>query len=438
MADDLDLPYKRLYLGELGTRRLTHQLFRYPAKFHPPVVAELLDRYTMPSQLVMDPFVGLGTALVESAVMQRRSIGFDVDPVAAMIAKAKTTIYDIPEVVEDCSRLLRAIDGLERPREEYELRTFEDITEAEYDKIVAYEGLWVPAIPNLHHWFRRYVIIDLARMLLALRSIELSDPDRVLLRAIFASIIRNSSNADPVPVSGLEYTIHMKRRDAKGRLVNPFSLLRSALQKAEVAVSEYANALSENAFEPVVSIGNSLSLPLALSSKVDAVVTSPPYQIAVDYYRRHQLEMYWLEYTLSQSDRLALLPRYIGRPHIPAKNPLLLEPWSPSPMADEWERRIRASKPGRANDFRHYVLAMTRAFREIGRVTKGDAPVLVVVGHSTWNGDTIPTRLLFAEMAEDFLLEETLYYPVKNRYMSYTRHNKASIDEEYVLVFRRK
>lgn len=81
---------------------------------------------------------------------------------------------------------------------------------------------------------------------------------------------------------------------------------------------------------------------------------------------------------------------------------------------------------------------MTRSLREIGRITKSGTPVLVVVGHSTWNGLTIPTRLLFAEMANDFQLQETLYYPVKNRYMSYSRHNKASIDEEYVLVFRRK
>jgi hypothetical protein len=438
LPDDLDLPYKRLDLRDFGTRRLTHQLFRYPAKFHPPVVAELLDRFTSPGQLVLDPFVGSGTALVESAVMRRRSVGLDIDPVATMIAKAKTAIYNIPEVVKDCSLLLEAIDDLERPDEEYELRMFEDVTEAEYDKTIANEGLWVPAIPNLHHWFRRYVIIDLARILFALRSIECSDQSKLLLRAVFASIIRNSSNADPVPVSGLEYTAHMKRRDAKGRLVNPFGLLRVALRKTEAAVSEYVKALPAAAFEPLVGIGDALALPLSLSSQVDAVLTSPPYQIAVDYYRRHQLEMYWLEHTLSQNDRLGLLPRYIGRPAIPAKNPLLQEPWSPSAIADEWETRIRQSKPGRANDFRHYVLAMTRSLREIGRVTNSGAPVLVVVGQSTWNGETIPTRFLFAEMASDFFLEETLYYPVKNRYMSYSRHNEANIDEEYVLVFRRK
>jgi hypothetical protein len=29
-------------------------------------------------------------------------------------------------------------------------------------------------------------------------------------------------------------------------------------------------------------------------------------------------------------------------------------------------------------------------------------------------------------------------YPVRNRYMSYSRHNGATIDREYVLVFSRR
>lgn len=50
----------------------------------------------------------------------------------------------------------------------------------------------------------------------------------------------------------------------------------------------------------------------------------------------------------------------------------------------------------------------------------------------------IPTSKLFVELAgPSMVLAEHLWYPVTNRYMSYSRHNDASIDKEYVLVFKR-
>jgi hypothetical protein len=61
----------------------------------------------------------------------------------------------------------------------------------------------------------------------------------------------------------------------------------------------------------------------------------------------------------------------------------------------------------------------------------------MVVGHSTWNGQEIPTAELFEELAAPLNLEEVLHYPVKNRYMSYSRRNNANIDREYVLILRK-
>ena len=51
--------------AEIG-RRLSHYAFRYPAKFHPPVVRELVQRYSKKGQVCCDPFCGSGTRLVEA------------------------------------------------------------------------------------------------------------------------------------------------------------------------------------------------------------------------------------------------------------------------------------------------------------------------------------------------------------------------------------
>ena len=419
--------------------KMTHYLFRYPAKFHPPVVAELLARYTDVGDVVLDPFVGSGTLLVEACLAGRRSFGVDIDPLAILIAKAKTRRYDLGAVETAVEKLLSDVAQIERSPSCYEAFMWRDISRQELEHFVSAEGLKVPKIPNIEHWFRRYVIVDLARISFCIQDLCTDDRTKLFLNSVFASIIRNCSNADPVPVSGLEYTAHMKRRDASGREVNPFALLRQAAGKAVTAVNEWSLAIPDGVPEPEAFVGSALNFPDSLPRTVTAVITSPPYHNAVDYYRRHQLEMFWLGLTATQEDRLAILPGYIGRPRVPLSNPLFRDQWSPSPLADSWERKIRADSPVRANDFRHYVIAMARVFGQLSSWLPSGAPAVFVVGHSQWNGQPIPTDRLFAEVASpNFTLDEVLYYPVKNRYMSYARRNLASIDSERVLVLRRQ
>ena len=57
------------------TAYITHGYHRYPAKFIPQIVSRLIEKYTKNGELVVDPFGGCGTTLVESKVMSRPSIG---------------------------------------------------------------------------------------------------------------------------------------------------------------------------------------------------------------------------------------------------------------------------------------------------------------------------------------------------------------------------
>ena len=81
---------------------------------------------------------------------------------------------------------------------------------------------------------------------------------------------------------------------------------------------------------------------------------------------------------------------------------------------------------------------MKESFNQLAIAVRTGGTVIFVLGHSEWNGSKLPTSDLFLEMAGDsFHLVDKLWYPVKNRYMSYSRRNGADINEEYVLVFRR-
>ena len=229
----------RLQFDHIDAPRITHHLFRFPAKFHPPVAHALLRRYTESGQTVLDPFCGSGTLLLAASLEKRHAIGYDVDPVAVFVTAVKTHRLEPRSLRSSWAELRPRIESAARPNCEYTDLRFSDITSAEYKNMLSREHLWTPNIPNLLHWFRKYVIIDLARLrtIIISSSIPLDHRDFFLL--IFAAIIRNSSNADPVPVSGLEVTSYMRKRDAKGRTINPFAIFHTACERGIVAAEDY-------------------------------------------------------------------------------------------------------------------------------------------------------------------------------------------------------
>ena len=70
---------------------LTHDYYRYPARFPPRFVGETLEALTEPGDVVLDPFMGGGTTIVEALQRGRRAIGMDISSLACFIARAKVT-----------------------------------------------------------------------------------------------------------------------------------------------------------------------------------------------------------------------------------------------------------------------------------------------------------------------------------------------------------
>ena len=70
---------------------LTHNFYRYPARFSPKFVRFILDEMTEPGDWVLDPFMGGGTTIVEAIASGRRAIGSDVNALSHFITSVKTT-----------------------------------------------------------------------------------------------------------------------------------------------------------------------------------------------------------------------------------------------------------------------------------------------------------------------------------------------------------
>ena len=86
-------------LKDADTRYYTHGYHQYSAKYIPQIPNRLISNFTKKNDLILDNFMGSGTTLVESKVLGRNAIGIDVNPLACLISKVKTTTIQKSKIV---------------------------------------------------------------------------------------------------------------------------------------------------------------------------------------------------------------------------------------------------------------------------------------------------------------------------------------------------
>ncbi len=79
---------------------LTHRFYNYPARFSPTYARSIIESFTNPGDLVMDPFMGGGTSVIEALALKRKAVGLDINKLAYFVTKAKTTILTNKELNE--------------------------------------------------------------------------------------------------------------------------------------------------------------------------------------------------------------------------------------------------------------------------------------------------------------------------------------------------
>ena len=90
----------------------THEFYNYPARFSPEFAKVAINTFTEPGDLILDPFMGGATTLVEARLAGRRCIGTDVNELSRFIAKAKTQLLLKKDIVDICLWGLEVKDKL--------------------------------------------------------------------------------------------------------------------------------------------------------------------------------------------------------------------------------------------------------------------------------------------------------------------------------------
>lgn len=421
-----------------------HNLVRFPAKLHPPFVKWALERYTKPGDLVLDPFCGCGTVVLEATLTGRRAIGFDVDPYSAYIAQAKCNPPTKHAFDKVAARLKESLKGLERAAHVYERLEKQDITLPYYRAQIAEHR--VPRIPNISHWFKHYIIVDLLNIWSKLRDRQ--DPPRLkrYLRTSFASILRLCSNADPDTLSGLEVTKRMRDWLRRGRYVNPVTMFINRLDRnSDPLLEKYwvqAKALDKRHSARVRTSsaldGRSYR---GLTGKVKAIITSPPYCSAVEYQRRHALEHYWLGFLRYESDIPTLRKQYVGRRNYVAGDMATLLNTLPKRVREDLAGYLGPhlnSKKSRVRAIAAYFVEMQKWLSLAAKQLAPGGRLILVVGDSTVGGRPVKTADLLEQLTPRGLrLSSRFSYVLRNRSMQYSRWNHADVSSEQVMVFTR-
>ena len=79
---------------------ITHWFYPYKGKFHPQMVRALANIIGMrPGEVLLDPFCGSGTTMVEGALLGLKTVGFDISPLCALIGAVKTNaVHHLPQL----------------------------------------------------------------------------------------------------------------------------------------------------------------------------------------------------------------------------------------------------------------------------------------------------------------------------------------------------
>lgn len=241
----------------------------YPAKFIGDIPRALME--TLPCQkntIVFDPFAGSGTTLLEAQRRGMESIGVDINPIACLIARVKTshTPKNLLETARQISMVAR-----------------KNKTPFRWD------------IPNVDHWFKGDVQQSVAALLQEINSLNRCKIYDALSLALSSILVRVSNQDSDTRYAAVE-------KQVSG--IDVFDGFENAVEKLN-------NSLLARDWDLVpakVIEANTLTLsPFPIKGHVGLVITSPPYPNAYEYWLYHKYRMFWLGF-----DPLAVKEQEIG------------------------------------------------------------------------------------------------------------------------------
>lgn len=403
--------YERTSKNELsfaGERLLSgrHKIHPYPAMLHPLLVNFLLKKYAKKNDVIFDPFCGSGVTLLQSSINNHKSIGFDINPLALLIAKVKIENYNIEKLEQE----------------------FFDFKKS----VLAAHTVDVPLINNIEYWYAKNVIDDLGKIRVVLREKKYKYHN--FFAVCFAFVCRNQSltrNGEFKRYRIKEETIKKFENKVFEKF---FSHIESMIDI--IKISEKPRGKSY----PVLSNSENESPEI----KYDLVITSPPYgdsRTTVAYGEYSSFGSDWIDdINIYGGVKYKVDKESIGKVGLVNKNirncKILFDVIS----------KIEDIDKKRASEVFYFFNGYYNAVKNIVKNLNENGRVCLVVGNRTVKGYQIPMDQItafFLENAglrfEDIFVRDILnkVMPSQNSPTNIIGVKSQTMTNEYVVVFHK-
>lgn len=265
---------------ESSNSKSIHSIHPYPAKFIKEIPGTLLDILPIPEgTAVLDPFCGSGTTLVEAQDRGFESYGVDLNPIACLISKVKTTPLNnaFLQYAERCCDVAR-----------------DNFTQYEVD------------IPNINHWFKLDIQQGISALMEEINKVDDKDINDALKLALSSILVKISNQESDTRYAAIDKNV----------------VRESVFEQFLSACRRFEQYLSPNLFNADVksTIINKSILEVTKSDfdkPIGMVITSPPYPNAYEYWLYHKYRMWWLGFNPNEvkSEEIGARAHYFKKNH---------------------------------------------------------------------------------------------------------------------------
>ena len=388
------------FAGE-DTQYLTHGMHPYPAKMIPQIARRLLDRYAHPKDIVLDPFCGSGGVLVEARLAHMSSVGIDINPLACLLARVKSTPFDPRSLKDHWKTLKRRIDDSIR---RFKFREMKD-------------EVRVPDLSgtNIEYWFKPHAIKELA--IIRDKMEETLSRERAMydfFAVCFSSTVREVSGTRKgeyklyrMPISKWRkyrpdvLPIFTKQVNESIRRMEQFYGKSAKSVFSKVFMADTRNIFSEDSPQE--------ARELLLEKPPKIIVTSPPYgdsSTTVAYGQFSRYSSLWLGFerdVVMNVDRVGL-----GGERLRLESAYNIG----SSVLSQTLELIEEKDKSRAEEVAAFFFDLYLCLENMHRALDEKGYCCIVIANRTVRRVQVPTHAIIAEMGIDIGFEnDILVYP---------------------------
>ncbi len=389
------------------TKEFTHCFHNYPAMMIPQIPRRLLYKYGALAKTLLDPYCGTGTSFVEANLQNINAIGTDLNPLARLIAKAKTTSIDFQVL-------------------NFYLNEFNDYIHSQPSLSIK-----IPQFHNIDFWFNPKTKTKLTLIKQYIESIDRINVKKFFLIAL-SETIRESSLTKKSEFKLIRIPQHESFQP------DSFKIIKTKLLRNKIGLLNYMRQKQNSASAQIYDFNTVDHIPQNIIPRgsIDVVITSPPYgdsRTTVAYGQYSRLACQWMGIQSASSIDKNLMGGMKYNTHGVFDSDHLKVTLEKIDQKDS-KRRLEVES---------FFIDYRNSINNISQVLKKKGIVCYVVGNRTVKGITIPTDLITKDFFENNGLRhiETITrniphkrMPSKNSPSNISGQTETTMKNEFIII----